>query len=513
MLSIVDDLILLNYIDSGCFAEIYLSKKRGSDLLLATKKISLHYISVEPLFKTSLQNEINFMKEFDHPNIIKLYDVKLKQDYIYLVMEYCNGGSLKKALNDYQSKYGKPFSEEIVKYLMRQILSAVDYLHALGIVHRDLKLENILLKYDPKLEKDKNNLNLNILSSEIKIIDFNISTRAREIPKNKEFELKDDDYEDNNYNEKIDIWFLGLLCYEMLFGDKIFGEDSHKMHINDKLFVIIPQRISLEAQTFLLSMLQTNPKKRLSAKELLKHNFLKYDYSSNLSDNNNINTVNNAMNFNNVDNNNFNSVNNIDSIDNWNTCNINPSDKSNVTKKLSEKNLDFDFNPMVNTPVNRSRFKTLVPEDRLRLSATLFKQNNHKKLQTLINSNNINKIDPILAPKFIKGGNTIKNFNNNTRSNLKHYTCTIHKVGKSINHNNLKIIMDLSTRTYLSVKGKLLAAEKIAKEIKKAVGENWLVFISNEDSKNYDFFISAGKKEDYISFSLDNKLFQIFKYN
>ncbi len=87
MFSIVDDLILLNYIDSGCFAEIYYSKKKDSDIPLATKKISMKYISVEPLFKTSLQNEINFLKEFDHRNIIKLYDVKLKPDNIYLVME------------------------------------------------------------------------------------------------------------------------------------------------------------------------------------------------------------------------------------------------------------------------------------------------------------------------------------------------------------------------------------------------------------------------------------------
>ena len=56
MISMVDDLILLNYMDSGCFAEIYLSKKQDSDTLLATKKISLKYISVEPLFKTHLNS-------------------------------------------------------------------------------------------------------------------------------------------------------------------------------------------------------------------------------------------------------------------------------------------------------------------------------------------------------------------------------------------------------------------------------------------------------------------------
>ena len=139
MISIVDDLILFNYIDSGCFAEIYLSKKQDSNILLATKKISLKYISVEPLFKTHLENEINFLKGFDHPNIIKLYDVKVTQQDIYLIMEYCNGGSLKKVLSNYQLKYGKPFSQEIVQHLMRQVISGLKYIHDKNLLHGDIK--------------------------------------------------------------------------------------------------------------------------------------------------------------------------------------------------------------------------------------------------------------------------------------------------------------------------------------------------------------------------------------
>ena len=185
MISMIDDIILLNYIDSGCFAEIYLSKKRDSNTLLATKKISLKYISLEPLFKTHLDNEIKFLKEFNHNNIIKLYDVKVTQSDIYLIMEYCNGGSLKKA-------YYKPFTEDIVRFLMKQILSAVEYLHGKGIVHRDLKLENILLKNDYHNEND--DLNNTIFSSQIKIIDFNISIRSDNFEKNinKKLNLNDE---------------------------------------------------------------------------------------------------------------------------------------------------------------------------------------------------------------------------------------------------------------------------------------------------------------------------------
>ena len=500
MFSIVDDLILLNYIDSGCFAEIYYSKKKDSDIPLATKKISMKYISVEPLFKTSLQNEINFLKEFDHRNIIKLYDVKLKPDNIYLVMEYCNGGSLKKALNNYKMQYGKPFTEEIVKYLMRQILSAVDYLHSKGIVHRDLKLDNILLKYntdDPS--------NFNIMESEIKIIDFNISTRSKKILKEKELTILNDDYNDNNFNEKIDIWYLGLLCYEMLFGNKIFGEGNNNGHIDSDLFVIIPQNISLDAQTFLLSMLQKDTNKRLSAKELLKHEFIKKNPVLNI----------------NVDN-----------------PRPNILEKSITPKKHEEKTFNLNI---TNTPMNRVKYKTLVPEDRLRLSAK-FSRANHKKFQTMVNdsdiininnnknnsSNNNIKTEPMIGPQLKRGDNKIKNIksiknlnyiNNkvytkkNVSINNEQHICKIIVVGKNISRDQIKTIIDCCIKACLQMKGKILTATKAAKDIKNSIGDNWLVFISNVNSKNYDFCVSSGKKDNYASFSFDDKLFQVLKYN
>ena len=60
-------------------------------------------------------------------------------------MEFCDGG-LDEALEKYQEKYGKPFSEEIVQYLMRQIMDAFKYIHSKRVIHRDIKLENILIK-------------------------------------------------------------------------------------------------------------------------------------------------------------------------------------------------------------------------------------------------------------------------------------------------------------------------------------------------------------------------------
>ena len=70
-------------------------------------------------------------------------------------MEYCNGGELEKALEKYQLKYGKPFPEEVVQYLMRQIIDAFNYIHGKNVMHRDIKLENILLHFEN--EEDRKN--------------------------------------------------------------------------------------------------------------------------------------------------------------------------------------------------------------------------------------------------------------------------------------------------------------------------------------------------------------------
>ena len=106
---------------------------------------------------------------------------------------------------------------------MKKILTGVNYLHQKGIIHRDLKLGNILLKYENELNKD-------IYSAEIKIIDFNSSylpgssepkTFIGTVPNMAPSVVKNL-FKTNFYNEKIDIWSLGTICYEMFLGSLFF---------------------------------------------------------------------------------------------------------------------------------------------------------------------------------------------------------------------------------------------------------------------------------------------------
>ena len=112
--------------------------------------------------------EIEILKMLNHPNIVKLEEIKKSIHNYYIIMEYVNGGALSEYLKKYKLKYQKAFPEEVVQYLMKQIVEALIYIHDRNIIHRDLKLENIMISFDS--EKDKEELNM--MKAKIKIIDF-----------------------------------------------------------------------------------------------------------------------------------------------------------------------------------------------------------------------------------------------------------------------------------------------------------------------------------------------------
>ena len=279
---------LLQVLGKGAFGTVYLSQKDGKAGYLATKVID-RAIADKPSFYKYFQNELRILNILQHPNVVHLETVKKDDKYYYIVMEYVNGGSLGDCLKRYQSKYGKAFPEEIVQHLMRQIVDAIKFIHHKNIIHRDLKLENIMASFDD--EKDIETCNM--MKAKIKLIDFGFATQLTQnnnkvaktvigSPINmdpiilNEMAKKGKKINQLGYDQKADIWSLGTICYEMLIGKPVFNAQT----LDDLVYKVesgtysVPTSVSKEIVAFLNGMLQYDGQNRLSADELSMQPFL-----------------------------------------------------------------------------------------------------------------------------------------------------------------------------------------------------------------------------------------------
>ena len=143
---IIDDLTLSEKIDKGIFADIFLSFKQNIPTKYATKVINKETPNNEAR-KKYICNEISILKDIHHPNLLKLIEVKESPQNLYIVTEYYNGGNLSECLERYKEENNKSFSEEIVQYIMRQVIEGMKYLHNKKIINRDIKLDNIMIHY------------------------------------------------------------------------------------------------------------------------------------------------------------------------------------------------------------------------------------------------------------------------------------------------------------------------------------------------------------------------------
>ena len=162
----IDDYTLISKTQQESFWKIYLTSKEGTETKYVTKVIKKEKIWNND--RKYIDGEISILKDINHPNLVKLIEVKENAEYIYIIFEYCNGGDLQSFLDKYVKENNKGLSEEIVQYIMKQLIDAFKYLHNKRIIHRGIKLYNILINYDD--ENDK--LNSNIMKARKKITNF-----------------------------------------------------------------------------------------------------------------------------------------------------------------------------------------------------------------------------------------------------------------------------------------------------------------------------------------------------
>ncbi|CAD8086610.1 unnamed protein product [Paramecium primaurelia] len=252
----------------GGFGKVWKVTHKITNLVRAIKQIKKSSILKEE--KQRMFSEMNILKNLDHPNILKLFELYQDTNNYFLVTEYLSGGELLERI-----KIMTCFTENVAANYIRQILLATLYCHEKNIVHRDLKPENVIF-----VNQDPN--------SQLKVIDFGTS---RKFDKKKSMS-KDigtpfyvaPEVLNHQYDEKCDLWSCGIILYVLLCGYPPFtGRTVHQVLERVKQGVFIFESrdwedISKEAKSFISKLLRVDPKRRLSAREalddpwLVKHN-------------------------------------------------------------------------------------------------------------------------------------------------------------------------------------------------------------------------------------------------
>ena len=214
--------------------------------------------------------EIDILRIAQHPNIIKLYDVFENEDYIYIIMEKCNGGDLL----SYFERYEYKLPETKICEIIHKLAMAIYYLHSYGIIHRDLKLDNILMTD----LSDK---------ADIRLVDFGVSKIIGDDEKCTESYgtlsfVAPEILEGKPYDKSVDLWSLGIIAYTLLCGFLPFDDKySEREIVRKTIHNPIPYDINIwgyyspEAKIFVNGLLQKKPEKRYTIKEVLEHPWIK----------------------------------------------------------------------------------------------------------------------------------------------------------------------------------------------------------------------------------------------
>jgi calcium-dependent protein kinase len=262
----------ISILGQGTFGKVYkvFLKNTSPPIYRAMKHIEK---SKQQLISAiSLLNEIEILKELDHPNILKIYEYYTTNDSIYIISELCEGGELFDKITE--EKY---FTEKCAKIIMKQLFSAIEFCHLNKVIHRDLKPENILL-----IKKEITS----IYDFQIKLIDFGTSVRVKhETMLNKNIGTPfyvAPEVLNNNYNEKCDMWSLGVIMYILLYGvPPFYGNNDEEIYEkvmkgefdfkNDKYSIII----SNQARDLIKCLIEKDIKKRLSSSQALEHEWIR----------------------------------------------------------------------------------------------------------------------------------------------------------------------------------------------------------------------------------------------
>ncbi|KAL8754453.1 MAG: hypothetical protein Q9199_004328 [Rusavskia elegans] len=298
--------ILGKTLGEGEFGKVKLGWKRDGTVQVAVKLIRREALGGNPSRLPKIYREINILRELSHPNIVRLHEMSETDKYIGIVLEYASGGEL----FDYILLH-RYLKDNAARKLFAQLISGVGYLHKKGIVHRDLKLENLLLDrnkniiitdfgfantFNPQDQLDEE-IEYNLTNREfvkrrgLEHVQSN-GTRRGDLMQTScgspcyaapELVVTDSLYT----GRKVDVWSCGVILYAMLAGYLPFDDDpanpeGDNINLLYKYIVstplTFPEYVTPHARDLLRRILVPDPRKRADLFEVARHSWLS-DYA------------------------------------------------------------------------------------------------------------------------------------------------------------------------------------------------------------------------------------------
>ena len=288
---------LIEQIGKGATGKVWLAVDERKNELLAIKAIPNEYLKKEE-GKTRIKSELENLHKLKHKNIIQIRGYEATKNNTYIALEYCNGGNLHEYQKFYQKTTKTTLNELYIQKIMKQITAGLEFMHLNKIIHRDIKLENILINFDKypnlaikgKLPPKVKYENISLSDSfTIKIADLgfsknievsNITATVLGTPINMSPDIVNNYVSDEtkSYNTSVDLWSLGAITYELLTGKQAFSgsqfQEVFKQIMEGKYTLPSSMVVSVEIISFINGLLQFYPEKRLNWEQIKTHPFL-----------------------------------------------------------------------------------------------------------------------------------------------------------------------------------------------------------------------------------------------
>ncbi|XP_058136926.1 aurora kinase C [Dasypus novemcinctus] len=262
----IDDFEIGRPLGKGKFGSVYLARLKENHFIVALKILFKSQIEKEGLehqLRREIEIQAHLQEEPDHlhpssrhHNILRLYNYFHDTRRVYLILEYAPRGELYKELQK-----SCTLDEQRTATIMEELADALTYCHQQKVIHRDIKPENLLLG----------------LRGEVKIADFGWSVhtpslRRRTMCGTLDY-LPPEMIEGRTYDEKVDLWCIGVLCYELLMGSPPFESASHSETYRRilKVDVRFPSSMPPGAQDLISKLLRYQPSERLPLAQILTH--------------------------------------------------------------------------------------------------------------------------------------------------------------------------------------------------------------------------------------------------